>query len=1638
MTAHGLCKNIGRLLVASMLSANAYAVTDISTTPLATYSDPSSTIVKPNLMFILDDSGSMDWDYMPDWANANSPPAYLSRNNAFNGVAYNPAVTYSPPVSSYTQTGASYSAIYYPSMNGTSTTNGADSSAKPNWKAVPDDKFGVQSTSSSNLENNAYFWTIVAGEYCNAPSMRTCQTGSSGSYTYPAKLRWCNSSALTICQAAWSSTYNNWRAPSPRTATITVSGSNSSSVTHITVNGLEILSAATSSSSTASTVATNIKNAINACTSSITGSCGISGYSATVSGSMVTISAPGSTSATPDIAKTGSMTLTPTAFAPGAVAGENLRTNIVSTTNSYPYPGTSAKALTRTDCAGTTCTYNEEMTNYANWWAYYHTRMQMMKSATGRAFSSLSDQIRVGYMSINNNKGNDFLNIADFNLAQRNAWNTKLNSANPGSSTPLRPALSNVGRLYAGKLNGTSFNGSTVTDPLQYSCQQNYSLLSTDGFWNAGAGYKLDGSTAVGNQDGVLPRPYNDGATSSIQKRTSTLQQRSGQRQSSTSTLQTSTSTTQSRTSQLQKQTSQLQKRTSSNYGSTWTAWANVPSGGSCTPDNYGQNRTECQYVDSAWSNATSCTPVNKVTSGTWYVEVSTQCQYTPWTAWSTVTSCTAMAQDTSGTWNVPTATECQTAWSPYTNVSSCTTNATTRCQYSAWTGWTPAASCTDVARSTSNPYNVETATQCQTTWSPSWTTAFSACTATTTNQCQYTPWTGWNPASSCEPVEQDYINLEAVQCQATSTGGTSDTLADVAAYYYNTDLRTSALNNCTGPIIAPATTANDLCANNVPDKVKSTATDPQRMTTFTLGLGAPGKMQFQSDWSAIPTPAGDYNDVKQGNLANTTTGACSWQANGTQCNWPTPASDSIANIDDLWHAAVNGHGDYLSATSPDELAAGINNMLTTISEGSGQGATAAAASSNPNISTSDNYIFSSSYKTKEWYGELIRQQIDLTSATLTVPQWSAQAMLDCAMTSAWAASHTYAAGDTFINASKCYGVKDGYTSGATFDATVGGVTNIDTTSSTLITASPPAGRTIYTKGASALIPFQWASLSDDVQKPYFSTPNIAGLSQFCASGAGCLSAAGQTAAQGENLVNFLRGNRTYEGAYYRQRTHILGDIVSSGAKHVKASLFNYTDPGYADFKTLKANRDGTVYVAANDGMLHAFNAETGAEKWAYIPSMVLPDLYKLADKNYATQHQYFVDGSPETGDICPSAPCSAGEWRTILVGGQNRGGKGYYALDITDPANPSLLWEFTHSTLGYTYGNPNITKLKNGTWVVLLTSGYNNADGVGRLYVLNASTGQLISTIGSGGIISTGVGTVTNPSGLARISAHVPNSLADNTVQAVYGGDLYGNLWRFDVNNDIGAAGYDAQLLASFKDASGNAQPITTEPVVTTVNSLPVVYVGTGRYLGTSDISNTQSQSFYAVVDRLGSTTYGNPRTAGSGFVKQTLTDASCPANSAFCTSGQTIRTINTTAAVNLNTDNGWFMDFFTGGERSVTNPALGLGTLVFTTIAPQLSSASACGAASNATASFFYALDYLTGGAVTGANGVASVSLGNVIAAAPIMAKLPDGTVITLTPVTSLDGGGGKTGLVLTKPPMPPSIAAAKRVSWRELVTE
>jgi type IV pilus assembly protein PilY1 len=411
----------------------------------------------------------------------------------------------------------------------------------------------------------------------------------------------------------------------------------------------------------------------------------------------------------------------------------------------------------------------------------------------------------------------------------------------------------------------------------------------------------------------------------------------------------------------------------------------------------------------------------------------------------------------------------------------------------------------------------------------------------------------------------------------------------------------------------------------------------------------------------------------------------------------------------------------------------------------------------------------------------------------------------------------------------------------------------------------------------------------------------------------------------------------TVDNRLFRFREATIGDPLESTPAFNGIPKAIYTDPNYGaatvpgTFAFDQANRDGTVYVGTNDGMLHAFDSDNGVERWAYVPKMVMPNMWKLADKNYANLHTNYVNGDPVINDVC-TANCNTGSatWKTILVGGLNGGGTGYYALDVTDPENPISLWEFDttdDADLGYTFGNPIITKKSNGDWVVLVTSGYNNVSGSvstqgkGFLYVLDVKAD--ITKPGRAKVLTkynTGEGSATTPSGLAKIRAFITDAQKNNAALNIYGGDLLGNLWRFDINSSPSTS--NPFKLAKLLGPSSVEQPITVKPELSEVDGKRIIFVGTGKYLEANDLTNTATQTLYAITDANETVTLNNPR-GSTDMVNQTISN-----------SGATRLVTNN--PVSYATKRGWYIDLPDSGERQNVPSQVVLGTLLVPTIVP------------------------------------------------------------------------------------------------------
>lgn len=643
-----------------------------------------------------------------------------------------------------------------------------------------------------------------------------------------------------------------------------------------------------------------------------------------------------------------------------------------------------------------------------------------------------------------------------------------------------------------------------------------------------------------------------------------------------------------------------------------------------------------------------------------------------------------------------------------------------------------------------------------------------------------------------------------------------SNTLADVAMYYWKRDLRTDLSNRVPTTPINPAFWQN--------------------MVTFGVGFGVTGSIQPEDAWTALK--------------------------NKTAIAWPDPTASEPAKLDDLLHAAVNSRGGFFSASDPEAFAKGLSDVLKDItSRGVG---TAAAIATNSTRVLDDTLIYQARFDSEDWSGQIRAYKIN----------------------------------------------NDGGVGALSWD-TDGKI-------------SPHGSRRIYTWDASASvgISFFWDNLTA-AQKT-------------------ALKGTDTEDSKGQERLDWLRGDDSKEApsGSLRKRNLVLGDIVNSDPLVVGTPNFGYEklpsgtagQDSYASFREGNKNRRKMVYVGANDGMLHAFDAKTGEEKFAYVPNLVFAGLKSLTDPAYT--HRYFVDGPPVVGDVYLD-----GAWKTILVGTLGAGGKGIFALDITDPdtfGESKVLWEFTHADLGYVLGPPVIGRMQDGTWAVVLGNGYEGTSKQASLFVVKLSDGSLLQQV------PTPAGSSTSPNGLSTVTLL---SDENRTLTHAYGGDLLGNLWKFDLtgsqprNWDVAhKSGNTAEPL--FRAMAGsNAQPITAPPEI---GAHPdgdyMVYFGTGKYFEAGDnqgSSTSPVQSFYGIWDKSGNNTQIT-KTDRSDLQQQTITH-----EQSFSTS-ENLRVVSGNA-VNWTSKRGWYLDLRspvtgvgTQGERVVSSALLRHGRVIFTTLIP------------------------------------------------------------------------------------------------------
>lgn len=719
-----------------------------------------------------------------------------------------------------------------------------------------------------------------------------------------------------------------------------------------------------------------------------------------------------------------------------------------------------------------------------------------------------------------------------------------------------------------------------------------------------------------------------------------------------------------------------------------------------------------------------------------------------------------------------------------------------------------------------------------------------------------------------------------------------SNTLADVAQYYWENDLQPST------------TSSNGSTTGGLPNDVPVNTSDKafwQHMVTYTIGLGiTPTLVQVYMTMNPGVTEADAQKAVYQ-ELGNGTV------------SWPQPGANSAYDADDLWHAAVDGHGVFFSAQNPQQFEQDLLAALDNIVERTASGASVATNTQKAGQVRTDTQVYQALYHPLNWWGQLLAEPILTTSG---VPQVATYA--------SWDASCVLTGGS-------CSAMQNNPT----------------------ITAEAPSSRVILTDQACATStctmgmqpePFEWNSSVDDLS----------------AAESAELTGAGGTATQGMAQLAYLRGDRsneTAQGGTLRTRTGVLGDIVHASPVWVgyadqsfpttwKDQLYQSTNQPensgaqtYAAFESANWDRLNVVYAGSNDGMLHGFEAGSftkdtttgalnfngtynhGTEVLAFVPRRAYQNLLSYTSPTY--QHHYFVDATPGTGDVF-----YGGEWHTWLADGLGAGGKELFVLDINQPGlvGPTqtggpLPTNFSESTpdkvvmadwtgqtetvsssgvtniipgtltcvndsncaadLGDTFGTPEIRRFHNGEWGIIWGNGYNSDNGEAGIFIGLIDPSSTTPTSASPNAmnikvywIGTGYGpgqdplSQNRPDGIAYVNTADLDS--DHIVDYAYAGDLFGNVWRFNLTSTNPAdwhvstyGGASGTPLYTAINGAGVPQPITTQiQVVSIPSDLPtgqpqnrlLILFGTGRLLSTSDstpdLTSSGVQSLYGIWD--------------------------------------------------------------------------------------------------------------------------------------------------------------------------------------------
>ncbi len=631
--------------------------------------------------------------------------------------------------------------------------------------------------------------------------------------------------------------------------------------------------------------------------------------------------------------------------------------------------------------------------------------------------------------------------------------------------------------------------------------------------------------------------------------------------------------------------------------------------------------------------------------------------------------------------------------------------------------------------------------------------------------------------------------------------------------------------------------------------------------------------------------------------------------------SWPQRVNNHAETIDDMRHAAWNGRGEFHDPDDGDDLLAALKSILFNVDESAEENASALGVNMlavNSVRASTDSTLYVSTYEPVSWEGHLMAFPIDETTLDVSESAWDAADLIP---------SHEL--------------------------------------------------RNIFSYNGSSGFEFNTSAWTGS-----------GGFSGKQKSALNTLDGAEDD--RGKERVAYLRGDQSNEQTLFRSRDSLLGDIVNSDVFYTADENHRYynlegseadeSTSYYLYLKNSKTRRQPMIYVGANDGMLHGFYATdadaeqcendqtqcAGEEAFAYVPKGVYDKLSKLTSPNYS--HSYYVDGQAVVADAYLNYDDDGSRWGSVLVATLGYGGAGVFALDVSDPGNFSaedVLWDLDEtdlSEMGEQTGRASIVKLQDDRWAVIVANGYDSANYKAGLYIIPLEDPEdaiFIDTEYDG--------TEDDPNGL---SAALPiDSDGDNKIDRVYAGDLYGNMWAFDLSSEVAN-----DWKVAYKDSSNilkplfracqtadcaDLQPITSRPEVVKYDGGNgyIVLFGTGSYMDSEDVTSTDQQSFYGIRDN------------GDNYVhlldRSSLQEQTIELEFSLSETGD--HRITSQNNVNYSDKEGWYIDFNSSsyeGERVISDPIVREGSVRFFTFTVDSATCSRTGGSS-----WYMQLDSQTG---------------------------------------------------------------------------